>query len=184
MSHVVAAPDFLSTAAEDLAAMGSAVSTATAAAARSTTLLLAAGADDVSTHIAALFSTHGLQYQLASAQAAEFHELFVLTLAADANTYLTTEIANAQRCLAGAINAPATALLEHPLLGADPTASASTAATPAGAPRWRPRRQAPGLRSRGRTALLPEIPHRAALSGTGTPAGHSGAQFGVDPAGI
>ncbi|MEK1147885.1 PE family protein, partial [Mycobacterium ulcerans] len=81
MSYVVAAPDFLSTAAEDLAAMGSAVSTATAAAARSTTLLLAAGADEVSTHIAALFSTHGLQYQLASAQAAEFHERFVLTLA-------------------------------------------------------------------------------------------------------
>lgn len=132
MSYVVAAPDFLSTAAEDLAAMGSAVSTATAAAARSTSLLLAAGADEVSTHIAALFSTHGLQYQLASAQAAEFHERFVLTLAADANTYLTTEIANAQRCLAGAINAPATALLGHPLLGADPTASASTAATPAG----------------------------------------------------
>ncbi|WP_318580726.1 PE family protein [Mycobacterium liflandii] len=129
--------------------MGSAVSTATAAAARSTTLLLAAGADEVSTHIAALFSTHGLQYQLASAQAAEFHERFVLTLAADANTYLTTEIANAQRCLAGAINAPprrcsgtrCSAPTRRPRPAPQPR--------PPGVPRWRPRRQAPGLRSRG-----------------------------------
>jgi hypothetical protein len=76
--------------------MGSAVSAANAAAANPTTSLLAAGADEVSARIAALFGAHGLRYQAISAQAAQFHERFVHGLVANANAYLTTEIANEQ----------------------------------------------------------------------------------------
>ncbi|MGB9305344.1 MAG: PE-PPE domain-containing protein [Mycobacterium sp.] len=100
MSYVVATPDLLATAAEDLATIGSAVSAANAAAANSTTSLLAAAADEVSTGLAALFGAHGLEYQSISAQAAQFNERFVLGLAANANAYLSTEIANAAETLA------------------------------------------------------------------------------------
>ncbi|MGO9509018.1 MAG: PE-PPE domain-containing protein, partial [Mycobacterium sp.] len=70
------------------------------AAANSTTSLLAAAADEVSTGLAALFGAHGLEYQSISAQAAQFNERFVLGLAANANAYLSTEIASAAETLA------------------------------------------------------------------------------------
>jgi PE-PPE domain/PE family len=117
VSYVVATPDFLATAAEDLAALGSAVGAANAAAANSTTWLLAAGADEVSTRIAALFGAHALEYQAVSSQAAQFNEQFVLGLAASANAYLTIEIANAEQGLWNAVNAPAQTLLGRPLIG-------------------------------------------------------------------
>lgn len=101
MSYVVAAPDFLLTAAGDLAAMGSRVNAAGAAAAHSTTSVLAAAEDEVSTALAALFGAYGREYQAVTAQAAQFHERFMLGLAATANAYVTTEIANAQQVLAG-----------------------------------------------------------------------------------
>lgn len=103
MSYVVATPDFLGTAARDLAAMGSAVSAANAAAARSTTSLLTAAADEVSTGIAALFSAHGLEYQTLGAQAAAFNERFVQTLTATASAYRSAELANATSTAAAGI---------------------------------------------------------------------------------
>jgi PE-PPE domain/PE family len=117
VSYVVATPDFLRTAAEDLAAMGSAVSAANAAAANSTMSLLAPGADEVSRRIAALFGAHALEYQAVSSQAAQFNERFVLGLAANANAYLTTEIANAEQGLWNAVNAPVQTLSGRPLIG-------------------------------------------------------------------
>jgi PE-PPE domain/PE family len=126
----VSTPDFLATAAQDLAAMGSAVSAANAAAANSTTSLLAAGADEVSTRIAALFGAHALEYQALSSQAARFNEQFVLGLAATANAYLTTEIANAEQGLSNAVNAPAQTLLGRPLIG-----NGANATTPVSLPR-------------------------------------------------
>jgi PE-PPE domain-containing protein/PE family protein len=110
VSYVLATPDLLSSAAEDLAGIGSAVTAANAAAATSTTSLLAAGADEVSACIAGLFGAHGLEFQAVTAQAARLHERFALTLAASANTYLTTEIANAEQSLqAGIAPIPAAA---------------------------------------------------------------------------
>lgn len=94
MSYVVAAPDFLLTAAQDLAAMGSAVQAASAGAARSTTSVLAAATDDVSTAMAALFGAYGQEYQAVTKQAAQFHERFVDGLAANVNAYVTAEAAN------------------------------------------------------------------------------------------
>ncbi|PHP03972.1 PE family protein, partial [Mycobacterium tuberculosis variant bovis] len=54
MSFVIAAPEVIAAAATDLASLGSSISAANAAAAANTTALMAAGADEVSTAIAAL----------------------------------------------------------------------------------------------------------------------------------
>ncbi|SPM28653.1 hypothetical protein MTAB308_2140, partial [Mycobacterium terramassiliense] len=99
VSYVLATPELLSSAAEDLVRIGSAVNAANAAAANSTTSLLAAGADEVSTCIAGLFGAHALEFQAATAQVAQLQGSFALTLAGNANTYLTTETAAAQTLL-------------------------------------------------------------------------------------
>lgn len=96
MSYVVAAPDFLLTAGEDVAATGSAIATASAAAAHSTTSLLAAAGDEVSAAVARMFSAYGREYQAAATQAARYHELITRQLTASANAYLSAEAANAQ----------------------------------------------------------------------------------------
>jgi hypothetical protein len=75
-----------------------------------------AAADDVSAAIATVFSAHGQGYQRLSAQVAAFHEQFVQSLTASANTYAAAE-ANAVQTLRNAVNAPAQAVLGHPLIG-------------------------------------------------------------------
>ncbi|AMC55911.1 PE-PGRS family protein PE_PGRS43 [Mycobacterium tuberculosis variant bovis] len=95
MSYVIATPEMMATAAFDLARIGSQVSAASAVAAMPTTEVVAAGADEVSAGIAALFSAHAQEYQALSAQAAAFHDQFVHTLTAAARWYTATEIANA-----------------------------------------------------------------------------------------
>lgn len=70
MSFLFAQPEMLGAAATDLASIGSAISTANAAAAAATTRVLAAGADEVSAAVAALFSGHAQTYQALSTQAA------------------------------------------------------------------------------------------------------------------
>ncbi len=124
MSFVIAVPEFLSAAATDLANLGSTISAANAAASIPTTGVLAAGADDVSAAIAALFGAHAQAYQTISAQAATFHAQFVQTLSAGAGAYANAEAANVQQSLLNAINAPTQALLGRPLIGdgADGTA--------------------------------------------------------------
>ena len=58
--------------------------------------VLAAGADEVSAQIAALFGAHAQSYRALSAQAAAFHEQFVQALRGGAASYASTEAANAQ----------------------------------------------------------------------------------------
>lgn len=116
MSFVLAAPEALVTAASDLAGIGSSLGTASAAAAAPTTGVLAAAADEVSTQVAALLSEHGVGYQQLSAGLSAFHEQFVQTLSAGANTYAAAE-ANAAQTLVNAVNAPAEAVLGQPLIG-------------------------------------------------------------------
>lgn len=120
MSFVIAVPEFLSAAATDLANLGSTISAANAAASIPTTGVLAAGADDVSAAIAALFGAHAQAYQTISAQAATFHAQFVQTLSAGAGAYANAEAANVQQSLLNAINAPTQALLGRPLIGQRP----------------------------------------------------------------
>jgi hypothetical protein len=116
MSFLLTAPQELATAASDLAGLGSTINTANAAASAPTTQLLPAAADEVSTQIATLFSTHAQGFQRLSAHAAAFHDQFVQALTASANTYVTAE-ANAAQTLRNAVNAPVEAVLGHSLIG-------------------------------------------------------------------
>lgn len=95
MSFVIAAPEMVTAAATDLSSIGSAIGEANAAAAAPTTEVLAAGADEVSAAITALFSQHASAYQALSAQAAAFHTEFVRTLNAGVSAYEVAEAANA-----------------------------------------------------------------------------------------
>lgn len=117
MSFLFAQPEMLGAAATDLASIGSAISTANAAAAAATTRVLAAGADEVSAAVAALFSGHAQTYQALSTQAAAFHQQIVQTLTSTAGAYASAEAANVEQQLLGAINAPTMALLGRPLIG-------------------------------------------------------------------
>src|SRR5271166_5309808 len=113
---LVAAPEALVAAASDLAGIGSSLNAANGSASLPTTGLLPAGADGVSTQLATLLSAHGQLYQRLSAQAAAFHEQFVKVMTASANRYATAE-ANAAQTLVTRVNAPAEAILGHPLIG-------------------------------------------------------------------
>lgn len=80
MSFVIAAPEVMAAAATDLANIGSSISAASAAAAGPTMGILAAGADEVSVAISALFGSHAQGYQTLSAQLAAYHNQFVRAL--------------------------------------------------------------------------------------------------------
>ncbi|WP_142283680.1 PE family protein, partial [Mycobacterium gordonae] len=95
MSFVTVAPELISAAAGDLANVGSALQAAKAAASGSTTVVLAAGADEVSAAVSVLFGAYGQQYQALSTNAAVFHEQFVQALTSGAGAYATAEAANA-----------------------------------------------------------------------------------------
>ena len=95
MSNLIAAPEMMTTAATDLAGIGSSLSEANAAAAASTTRVITAAGDEVSAAIASLFSSHGQQFQAISAQAAAFHAQFVQSLSGAGSSYALAEAANA-----------------------------------------------------------------------------------------
>ena len=95
MSYVVAAPEFVVAAAHDLATIGSNLSMANAVAVFPTSGVMAAGADEISATIAALFGAHAQAYQALSAQAALFHQQFVQLMSGGAAEYALTEAANA-----------------------------------------------------------------------------------------
>ncbi|EPQ47943.1 PE family protein [Mycobacterium sp. 012931] len=101
MSFVTAVPELVESAAQDLAGIRSALVEAAQAVAVPTTALAAAGEDEVSAAIAALFGTFGQEYQAVSAQAASFHESFVRVLSGAAASYVEAEVANGAALLAG-----------------------------------------------------------------------------------
>jgi len=76
MSFVFTAPEFVHAAASDLASLGSTISEANRAVAGSTTAVAPAALDEVSAAIAALFSSHGTEFHILSAQAEAFHGQF------------------------------------------------------------------------------------------------------------
>lgn len=109
MSFVVTAPEVVTTAAENLAGIGSTLGEATAAAAAPTTGIAAAASDEVSAAISQVFGTYGREFHAAAAEAAAFHDEFVSLLNGGAAAYLSTDIANAERGLLNAVNSPAQA---------------------------------------------------------------------------
>ena len=123
MSYVIAAPEFVTAAATDLANIGSTLNAANAAAS-STTGVLAAAEDEVSAAIAALFSSHGRGFQALSAQAAAFHDQFVQALSEAGSAYAAAEAANAspldaavQGAQSLAVFSPVKDLTGRPLVG-------------------------------------------------------------------
>ncbi|MGA9356959.1 MAG: PE family protein, partial [Mycobacterium sp.] len=130
---VIAAPEYVAAAASDLANIGSSLSTANVAALVPTSGVLAAGADEVSAMIAALFSSHAQAYQALSAQAASFHAQFVQLMNTGASQYALAEAANASPLLetvgqgaAGAVNSSVQALTGSPLVGGGASAAISS----------------------------------------------------------
>jgi PE family len=95
MPFLFTRPEILAAAATDLANIGSTLKAASSAAAPPTTGVLAAGADEVSAAVAALFGARAQQYQALSAQAAELHSQFVQTMAAAGAAYAGAEATNA-----------------------------------------------------------------------------------------
>ncbi len=110
MSFVIAAPELIESAAHDLSGIGSTLGEATNFAAAPTTSIAAAGGDEVSVAIAALFGNHGEEFQALTARAAAFHNEFVGLVKSGAGAYLSSEAANAGQMLAGAAAAPAQAI--------------------------------------------------------------------------
>ncbi|OSC36597.1 hypothetical protein B8W66_22635, partial [Mycobacterium decipiens] len=119
MSFVIAVPEAVAAAASDLANLGSAIGAANAAAALPTTGLAAAGADEVSAAVAALFGAYAQGYQSLGAQMSVFHSQFVHSLTAGVGAYAAAEAAgaSAMQDLFGVINAPAQAVFGRPLIG-------------------------------------------------------------------
>jgi PE family len=95
MSLVTAAPELMTSAATDLANVGSTINAAHMAAANPTVAVIPAAADEVSSSIAHLFSQHAQAYQAQAGQAAAFHEQFVQRLTSSAGSYASAEHASA-----------------------------------------------------------------------------------------
>jgi len=109
-SFLVAVPEALQGAAQDLAGIGSTLSEATAGAAVPTTGIVAAAEDEISAAIAKIFGNYGQEFQALSAQAQAFHAQFANSLHAGAGAYLGTEIANIEQLgqsLGGAVTGAA-----------------------------------------------------------------------------
>ena len=102
MSQVIAAPEMLLTAAGEVKSIGSAINAGGAAAAGSTTGVLAAAEDEVSTAISALFSEYAEDYHTVLRQAATFHTDFTRALAAAGAAYTQAEAAATQVLLGSA----------------------------------------------------------------------------------
>ncbi|WP_264960824.1 PE family protein, partial [Mycobacterium kiyosense] len=119
MSYLMTTPEALVAAASDVVGIGSTLQSANAAAALPTTSVLAAGADQVSAAMAALFSAHGQAYQQLSAQALAFHDQFARILGSGAGAYAAAEAANVSplQTALDAVNAPIQAATGRPLIG-------------------------------------------------------------------
>jgi hypothetical protein len=130
MSYVIAAPEYVTAAATDLANIGSMISEANSAAAPISTVL-PAGADEVSAGIAALFEAHAQVYQALSAQAAAFHDQFVQLMNFGSQQYALSEAANLSTLLSDGVNAAPGSATTPDAAALSPAASA--AAQPAAA---------------------------------------------------
>ena len=108
MSFVIAAPELVQGAAQDVAGIGSSLAEATSTAAGPTTGVVAAAQDEVSLAIASMFGNFGAEFQALSAQAQAFHAQFVSAMNGSAAAYVSAEAAG--QTLMSAAGAPAQAL--------------------------------------------------------------------------
>jgi hypothetical protein len=115
MSLLSVAPDIVAEAGAQLDNLGSALRSASAAAASQTTAVAAPAADQVSMAVAALLGTHGQEFQTINAQAAEFHDEFVSRLGGGAAQYAGAELTNAQQMLENTASASTQGIVVSPL---------------------------------------------------------------------
>lgn len=108
MSSVIATPELVRGAAENLSAIRSSLDGAADTISGPTVGIVAAAQDEVSTALASIFSGFGREFQAVNAQAEAFHARFVQLLNASAASYANAEIGSAQTLLAGGLglNAP------------------------------------------------------------------------------
>src|SRR5262249_6003763 len=125
MSFVVAVPDLVEVAAQDLAGIRSALDEVAQAVLAPTTSLAPAAGDEVSTAIAALFGNFGQEFQALNAEGAVFHNAFVNTLSGGAAAYATAEVANSAALLSGGGNLAADFGAALQTLGAEISGSLS-----------------------------------------------------------
>lgn len=95
MPFVIAAPEVMTAAANDLATIGSNVSAAHAAAANPTVGVMPAAADEVSAAIASVFADHAQAFQALAAKAGAFNDQFVQTLKSGGAAYAAAEATSA-----------------------------------------------------------------------------------------
>ncbi len=93
MSYVLTQPEVVVTAAADVAAIGTTINEAGAAAAGKTTGVVAAAADEVSAATADVFNAHAQEWQQVLGRATAFHSEFAQALAAAGNAYAGAEAA-------------------------------------------------------------------------------------------
>src|SRR5262249_25428184 len=94
MSYVIAAPETMTSAATDLATIGSNLSAAHAAAAARAVVVIPPAAGEVAGLIGPLLSGHARDYQALTGKAAASHHHFVHNLKASAAAYASAEAAN------------------------------------------------------------------------------------------
>jgi PE family len=140
VSLLVVTPELLGAAAH-LEGIGSAVDAANAVAAVPTTRLAAAGADEISAAVAALFAGHGQQFRALAGQAAAFSDQFLRNLVAGAHSCAATESASIGQMLSpalDAVNGPVQELTGSPLIGngADGYTDSQGVGTPGRAGGW------------------------------------------------
>lgn len=119
MSYVIAAPELVQMAAQDLVGIHGSVAEAAATASPFTTGIAAAAQDEISQAIASLFGSFGRGFQTVSAQAQAFHQQFVDLMSAGATSYAGAEAANVS--LTGWNEFAAAVAAPYQVLGADTT---------------------------------------------------------------
>jgi hypothetical protein len=101
MSYVIAAPEMMTSAATDLATIGSTLNAANAAATALTTGIVAAAEDEVSAAIASFFGSYAEDFHALRAQATQFHAQFVHALSSAGPGYAAAEASNVSLLVKG-----------------------------------------------------------------------------------
>jgi hypothetical protein len=107
----------MASAATDLTSIRSALDAVQAAVAAPTTGLIAAGVDEVSVAVAALYANYGKEFQAISAQVNAFHQHFVQALSSGAGSYLAAETAQRNLLGTGTSAGPLAASVETLIMG-------------------------------------------------------------------
>lgn len=103
MPFVIATPELLRGATQELAGIASSLAEATATASGATTGIAAAAQDEVSIAIASAFGKFGEEFRALNTRAHAFHAAFVNALNTGAGAYASAEITNARAVFGGSV---------------------------------------------------------------------------------